>query len=407
MKQIYLILFSACAMLLGVNSAAMAEDFDSSNYFSNLDFEGGETYTPWTLSWDNITTNWPAATTEYMSSLVSGNYVLEVWEGKESKTVAADTKICSQTSTSALPAGTYTVSAVVHFDGTGSFALYATANGETVKTDIKTNSDWADATNYTVDIELTQSSTLEIGIISTADITLTSSTEFNLYIDNFAVEEKVEDDATDISDTAFSNLGFEGGETYTPWTLSWDNITTNWPAATTEYMSSLVSGNYVLEVWEGKESKTVAADTKICSQTSNSTLPVGTYTVSAVVHFDGTGSFALYAAANGETVKTDISANSTWGGATEYTATIDLTESGTLEIGIITTEDITLTSDTEFNLYIDNFKVTQKTSGTTGINAIQEAVSTSNAIYNIQGMRVSDMSKKGLYIVNGKKIAVK
>ncbi|MCD8297778.1 MAG: arabinogalactan endo-1,4-beta-galactosidase [Prevotella sp.] len=42
-----------------------------------------------------------------------------------------------------------------------------------------------------------------------------------------------------------------------------------------------------------------------------------------------------------------------------------------------------------------------------GIDAILTSLSESNSIYNIQGMRVCDTSKNGLYIINGKKVLVK
>ncbi|MCD8289272.1 MAG: hypothetical protein LUC26_05085 [Prevotella sp.] len=43
---------------------------------------------------------------------------------------------------------------------------------------------------------------------------------------------------------------------------------------------------------------------------------------------------------------------------------------------------------------------------TTGITTVA-ATSDSGAIYNLQGVRVSDMSKKGIYIVNGRKVIKK
>ncbi len=44
---------------------------------------------------------------------------------------------------------------------------------------------------------------------------------------------------------------------------------------------------------------------------------------------------------------------------------------------------------------------------TTGIKVVDTTETTTDAIYNLQGMRVSDMSQKGLYIVNGKKVIKK
>ncbi len=46
--------------------------------------------------------------------------------------------------------------------------------------------------------------------------------------------------------------------------------------------------------------------------------------------------------------------------------------------------------------------------GTTGISSVETAENPAdNAIYTIQGIRVSDMSRKGIYIVNGKKVLIK
>ncbi len=93
-----------------------------------------------------------------------------------------------------------------------------------------------------------------------------------------------------------------------------------------------------------------------------------------------------------------------------YSVTIELTEATNLEIGIKTTATIDASS-TKIDLYADNFTVskvsTDDNGNSTGITSIQQVANTSNAIYNIQGMRVSDTSKKGLYIINGKKVLVK
>ena len=47
-----------------------------------------------------------------------------------------------------------------------------------------------------------------------------------------------------------------------------------------------------------------------------------------------------------------------------------------------------------------------ETGATTGINEVNTSVNT-GAIYNLNGVRVNNMTKKGVYIVNGKKIVVK
>ena len=47
-----------------------------------------------------------------------------------------------------------------------------------------------------------------------------------------------------------------------------------------------------------------------------------------------------------------------------------------------------------------------ETGATTGINEVNTGVNT-GAIYNLNGVRMNNMTKKGIYIVNGKKIVVK
>lgn len=52
--------------------------------------------------------------------------------------------------------------------------------------------------------------------------------------------------------------------------------------------------------------------------------------------------------------------------------------------------------------------ITYKAGDGTGIKQVAiEAASKSQSIYNLQGVRVANMSKPGIYIVNGKKVAVK
>ncbi len=365
MKKSFFVVFSAIAMLFGVNISASADDFDSSQYFSNLDFEsctienGSITEcTGWTLGYDNnnISTNWPK-TDDYASSSTY-NYMLGVWANA---TISANTKVCSQTSTSALPAGTYTVTVLAHADGSDKFALYATAGENTVTSNFNISSEWADAATYSVTITLESSETLEIGIMTTAEIDA-SSTAVNLYADNFTVSEATDtSNSTDISTSAFSNLDFEsctienGSVTaYSPWNLSFENISTNWPK--TDNYASSSTYNYMLGVWDN--SHTIPANTKVCSQTSSETLPAGSYTVSVVAHADGTENFALYATAGDNTVTSNFSISNSWSDAANYSVTIELTEASTLEIGIMTTAAIDATS-TAVNLYADNFTVTQ------------------------------------------------
>ncbi|MCD8291420.1 MAG: arabinogalactan endo-1,4-beta-galactosidase [Prevotella sp.] len=62
-----------------------------------------------------------------------------------------------------------------------------------------------------------------------------------------------------------------------------------------------------------------------------------------------------------------------------------------------------ISSDALMN--VQNFNHTKLND--TGISSVTTSPTISTSIYNIQGMRVKDTSRKGLYIINGKKVVVK
>ncbi len=64
-------------------------------------------------------------------------------------------------------------------------------------------------------------------------------------------------------------------------------------------------------------------------------------------------------------------------------------------------------ADTEIVYYSDNLTFTTEEDTTTGISSIDNDTNGEKVVYNLQGIRVADMSQKGVYIVDGKKVLVK
>ncbi len=180
---------------------------------------------------------------------------------------------------------------------------------------------------------------------------------------------------TDISDQ-FSNLDFEDctwndeGEWVDDvpgWTINFDQNWSDgpWGAKTDEWVSSLVDGTYMFKAWNAGGNALSAGN--ILSQTLG-TLPAGTYTVSAVVHCDYDG---VYLFAND--TQTKVTTTSTWSEAYLTTVETELTEAGTLSIGLKLPSAVNTSS--EVNLYLDNFKVVQKVeSGTDPIVVVPDSV---------------------------------
>ena len=155
---------------------------DFTGAFTNMDFEscevsaGSITSCPgWTLNeaqgWGTL---WPVVTNEWHSSLVSGN-CFQSWVAGGRTLAAGD--IISQ-STDNLPAGTYTVTAIVHTDYNG---IYLFANGDTQLVNATTT--WGTAYETTVTTTLTEAGPLTIGLKLTD--AASPGSEINLYADNF------------------------------------------------------------------------------------------------------------------------------------------------------------------------------------------------------------------------------
>ena len=143
--------------------------------FENLDFENGESNIVWTL----VYTGWgdgPWPKTGERSSMVTG-YAAQAWTSSASSLSAGNIIYQSKDN---MPAGTYTVKAVVHSDYDG---IYLFANDD--KTLVSANSNWKTAEEVSVQTTLNEPGTLTIGL--TLPTKPTSTSEVNLYADNFKV----------------------------------------------------------------------------------------------------------------------------------------------------------------------------------------------------------------------------
>lgn len=108
--------------------------------------------------------------------MVTG-YAAQAWTSSASS--LSDGNIIYQSKDN-MPAGTYTVKAVVHSDYDG---IYLFANDD--KTLVSANSKWETAEEVSVQTTLNEPGTLTIGL--TLPTKPTSTSEVNLYADNFKV----------------------------------------------------------------------------------------------------------------------------------------------------------------------------------------------------------------------------
>ena len=160
---------------------------DISGQFENLNFEAcayseDGSYViscpGWDINFDAPWSSgpWPTKVNEWHSSMVDGT-ALQGWN-ETAHAVAAGT-ILSQ-SKSEMPAGTYTVSAIVHTDNAG-ISLFA--NGD--DTAVTATGEWGKAYEMRVSTVLAAPGTLTFGLrfADTPDV----SADINLYADNFKV----------------------------------------------------------------------------------------------------------------------------------------------------------------------------------------------------------------------------
>ncbi len=161
------------------------QETDVTSQFTNMDFESceksGSSYSScpgWTINWDLGWGNnpWPKAVDQWHSGLCAGT-LLQAWV-KTANSLSAGNIIYQ--SKENMPAGTYTVSAIVYTNYQG---IYIFANDDTKIIPVST--DWGTAYEVKVTTTLSIPGTLTIGLKLTEKPTLTS--EANLYTDNFKV----------------------------------------------------------------------------------------------------------------------------------------------------------------------------------------------------------------------------
>ena len=167
-----------------VNDSEDPQENDITSQFANMGFEQctktGSDITDcpgWTFNYEqNWGSIWVVTVDEWKSALTDG-ICFQSWVKSASSLVAGN--IISQ-SLEGLPAGQYTITAVVHTDYDG---IYLFANDDTQL--IAATSAWGTAYETTVTTTLAAPGTLTLGLKLTAAPTATS--EVNLYADNFKV----------------------------------------------------------------------------------------------------------------------------------------------------------------------------------------------------------------------------
>ncbi len=163
------------------------EEKDISSQFDNLDFEACE-YSDeggyvincpgWDINFDNSWSSgpWPVKVNEWHSNMVDG-IALQGWN--ESGHTLAEGVILSQ-SKEEMPAGTYTIAAIVHTDNAG-IALFANETSAAVTS----TSEWGKAYEVRVTTSLSSPGTLTFGLRFEGDVDVID--EMNLYADKFKV----------------------------------------------------------------------------------------------------------------------------------------------------------------------------------------------------------------------------
>lgn len=176
------------AMKGGKSVAAMQEfigstptETDITSQFENMDFENGESNIVWSMNFNqNWGIIWVAPRDEWMSSLTDGDWVFLTWVGTANSLTAGDFLYQSKDN---MPAGSYTITAIVHTDYDGIY-LFANEDKKIVPT---ASASWGTAYEVSVTTTLTEPGTLTFGL--TLPTAPTSTDEINLYADNFTVKQ--------------------------------------------------------------------------------------------------------------------------------------------------------------------------------------------------------------------------
>ena len=153
---------------------------DITSQFENMDFENCESNIGWSMNTDQ---NWGMIGVfepdQWMSSLVGGNWLFKTLVNTGSTLTAGNILYQSKDN---MPAGIYTITAIVHTDYNG---IRLFANNDTKV--VTASSAWGTAYEVSVTTTLTEPGTLTFGL--TLPTAPTSTDEINLYADNFTVKQ--------------------------------------------------------------------------------------------------------------------------------------------------------------------------------------------------------------------------
>ena len=147
--------------------------------FENLDFENGTNNIVWTVNWELGWKSNPWPTTDQWASSLTNNYIIKSYAEKASNLSAGNIIYQSKDN---MPAGVYTITAVVHTDYDG---IYLFANYDKISIPAVSPSKWNEAKTVSIQTTLTEPGTLTFGL--TLPTKPTSTSEVNLYADNFKV----------------------------------------------------------------------------------------------------------------------------------------------------------------------------------------------------------------------------
>lgn len=174
-----------------------SEETDITGQFQNMGFETGDG-TGWTINYEGWDSGpYPTAKDQWHSTLTAGSYVLQGWSGSPSS-LPTDANLISQTLEN-LPAGTYTITAVVHTDLNGVLLF---ANDETKA--VTATTEWGTAYQVSVTTTLSATGSLTIGL-KFSNPTPTKSGEANLYADNFTCTQQTTGIADILHETTTDN----------------------------------------------------------------------------------------------------------------------------------------------------------------------------------------------------------
>lgn len=147
--------------------------------FENLDFENGTSNIVWTVDWELGWNSNPWPTTDQWASSLTNNYIIKSYAEKASNLSAGNIIYQSKDN---MPAGVYTITAVVHTDYEG---IYLFANDDKISIPAVSPSEWDEAETVSIQTTLTEPGTLTFGL--TLPTKPTSTSKVNLYADNFKV----------------------------------------------------------------------------------------------------------------------------------------------------------------------------------------------------------------------------